>query len=167
MTSFGFDVGNTKPQLAFDPIKDGWYAMRIANAETCESKSPEAGTGIKITFEIMESVHPELSGRRVFLRLYHQHKTNKQTRDIARAQIAAIAHAIGRPTASNTDDFLGTELRVKVKAKPADGQYEASNDVKGFKGLNEAVDEAAPAAAAAGAPAATSSGTPKTSPWKR
>ena len=84
------------------------------------------------------------------------------------AGIAAIATAIGRPTASMSDDFPGGELRVKLSVKAADGQYDARNECKGFKGLAEAVDATPPATGAtppAGAAATTSA--PKQQPWKR
>lgn len=165
MTSLGFDVGNTKPQAAFDPLPPGWYAMRIAKSDVGIGKNSESGQMLKLEFEIMDSQHPELTGRRAFTTLCHQHPS-KQTRDIARSQIAAIAQAIGRPTASMSDDFLGGELRVKLSVKAADGTYEARNECKGYKGLAEPVDATPPAAGgppAGGAPATA----PKQQPWKR
>lgn len=158
MTSFGFDVGDTKPQAAFDPLPPGWYAMRIAKSDIGFGKNEESGKMLKIEFECIDANY---AGRRAFTTLCHQHP-NKQTKDIARAQIAAIAQAIGRPTASTSDEFLGGELRVKLSVKAADGTYDARNECRGYKGLSEAVPDEKPAAAPA-APVAPAG----KQPWKR
>lgn len=164
MTSFGFDVQNTNPSVAFDPLPPGWYAMRIIGAEIAPGKNPDTGPMARITFEIMDDRHPQFARRKVFVNLCHQHQTNEQTRNIARANIAAIMKAIGKPHGNTTDDMLGGELQVKLTVSPAKDGYDARNDARGFRGLDESVSEPAPAAAPAakaGAPA------PKAQPWKR
>jgi hypothetical protein len=54
-------------------------------------------------------------------------------------------------------------MMVKLAVKPADGQYGASNEVKGYDVVGGETAEAAPAAAAATA----SVGGGSTPPWKK
>jgi hypothetical protein len=157
---FGFDVSNTKAQTPFEPLPDGWYAMRIAKAEKLMSKDEANGEMLKLTFEIDENKVPAHAGRRVFKYLCHHHQ-NQQTREIARAQIAAIFESIGKKGAATLDAMLGAELQVKLKAKPAKDGYEASNEASGFRAPGSAPASGTTAAAHAG-----NTGTPR-APWKR
>ena len=159
---FGFDVASTPAATPFEPMKDGWYAMRIARAEKLPSKDEANGEMLKITFEIDESKTPAYAGRKVFKWLCNHHQ-NQQTREIARSQTAAILESIGKKGATSIDDMLGGELQVKLKAKPAQNGYEASNEASGFRALGASTAEA-PAKGSAPAPAG---GAPKSAPWKR
>lgn len=173
MTAFGFDVGSTKPSVAFDPLPPGWYAMRVVRAEEAVSEKP--GTGgkyIKVEFEIMEHAHPEFAGRKVFANFFHLHD-NKPTRDIARANIAAICQAVGKRDAKTTEEILGGELRVKLKVSPPsqDGKYDARNEAKDFRALSDVVEAPRPAAGGATQTAAPASASAPAAankqPWKR
>lgn len=166
MAQLGFDVSSTKPQAAFDPIPPGWYAMRINKADVVVGQKAGTGEMLKVEFEVIEHAHPDQAGRRVFANFCHQHD-NKQTRDIARAQIAAIGQSIGKPSMNDTEEMLGGELRVKVGVQPAKDGYDARNEVKGFKALSD-VDVAAPAASTPAAkPAQASAPAASKQPWKR
>jgi len=164
MVSFGFDVGSTKPNTSFDPIKDGWYAMRVNKVDVSPASDGKDGRGdmLKVEFCVTDA-HPEFAGRLVWENFCHMHD-KQQTRNIARAQLAAIMHAIGRPDSTDTDDMLGCELRVKVATQPPKDGYDARNITKGYKALSESTDAPSPAAkpapGAAAAPAAKQ-------PWKR
>jgi hypothetical protein len=163
MTSneFGFDTANTKAQTSFDPLPDGWYAMRISKAEKVMGKTEATGEMLKLTFEIDENKAPQFAGRRVFTNFCLHHE-NQQTREISRGQVAAILESIGKKGATTLDVLLGAELQVKVKAKPAQNGYDASNEARGFRALGAST--AAPAAANVAAPAA---GSAPRAPWKR
>ncbi len=161
---FGFDVASTPAATPFEPIKDGWYPMRIARAEKLPSKEEANGEMLKITFEIDENKTPQYAGRKVSKWLCNHHQS-PQTREIARSQTAAILESIGKKVATSIDDMLGGELQVKLRAKPAQNGFEASNEAVGFRALGATTAVASPAAkSAAAAPAA---GAPKTQPWKR
>lgn len=169
MTGFGFDVTTAKPSASPDPLPPGWYAMRVLGAMQVQGKSQGTGQMLKIEFEVLEHAHPQYARRKVFANFCHQHD-NRQTRDIARSNIAAILHAIGKPTATSIDDMLGCELRVKLNVQPASNGYEAKNEAKGFKSLADvepaqAAPASEPVAAAAPKPAAAAS--PARQPWKR
>lgn len=159
MTNFGFDVSNTKPSAAFDPLPPGWYAMRIAAAEVVTPKSGGRDM-LRVQFEIIEQAHPEFAGRKVFTNFNHLHD-NKQTREIAQSQIAAICQAIGKPNATTVEQMLGGELLVKLTAKPAENGYDARNETRGFKALTDVQAQAAPKPMAAAGAAS-----PPKQPWK-
>lgn len=175
MGNLNFDASGIAPTTAFDPLPDGWYAMRIIESDMAPSE--KAGDMLKLRLEIDESQHPELANRSVFDRLCLNHPTSSQAREIAQRTLSAICHSIGKLQISDTEELLGQSLRVKVKAIPArttpDGKsYDATNEVKGYKAIGEAV-EAAPTPAATtttAKPAATSApaaARPATPSWKK
>lgn len=163
MTSFGFDVGNTKPDAGFDPLPTGWYAMFIVMAEQAVSKAGHPY--IKMQLEIDPNAHPEFSGRKVFANFNHMHP-NEQTSSIARSQIASICHAIGKPNATMLEDLLGGMVEVRLVAKPAENGYDARNEAKSFRkvGADDGPRPAQPAQPAA--PAAAPAPAAKRGAWK-
>lgn len=175
MGNLNFDASGIAPTTAFDPLPDGWYAMRIIESDMATSE--KAGDMLKLRLEIDESHHPELANRSVFDRLCLNHPTSSQAREIAQRTLSAICHSIGKLQISDTEELLGQSLRVKVKAIPArttpDGKsYDATNEVKGYKAIGEAVEHTpSPASTTTTAkPAATTApatGRPATPSWKK
>lgn len=156
---------DTLPQSEneFSPLPAGWYQVHITGAELRPTK---AGTGayIAVRYDVLGPTH---QGRVVFGNL-NIRNPNPKAEEIGRQQLGSLMRAIGLAQVSDTDQLIGGQLMIKLAIRPADGQYEASNDVKDFK----AVGGAAPAAAAAGsmasnnapaAPAAASAAPP----WAR
>lgn len=133
MGNINFDASTVPPATPFEPLKDGWYAMRIMGATLKTSET--AGEMLALEFEIDEHHHSDLAGRRAWTNLCIQHQNDKP-REIARQQLSAICRAIGKMQVSDTDDLLGGNLRVKVRAVPANDQYRAKNDVIGFQALD-------------------------------
>lgn len=150
MSDFGFDTSSIPAATPFEVIPPAWYAMRIVHAEQVDGQKESTGRMLKVTFEVTDK-HPEYVNRKVFANFCTHHEST-QTREIARSQVAAILKAIGKKGASSIEVLLGAELMVKVAVRPAEGQYEARNDAKGYKPLSAAAPAARPAPAA-GAPA--------------
>lgn len=175
MGNLNFDASGIAPNTAFDPLKDGWYSMRIIESEMVPSE--KAGDMLKLRLEIDESAHPELANRSVFHRLCLNHPNSQQAREIAQRTLSAICHSIGKLQISDTEELLGQSLLVKVKALPArtdpatGKSYEASNEVAGYKALSEKVEHTpAPAATTTAKPAATTApaaARPATPSWKK
>lgn len=113
---------------SFDPLPDGWYQATITGAELTNTKT---GTGqyIKIKYSITGPTH---AGRVVFGNLNIRNQ-NPQAENIGRQQLGELMRAIGLPRVDDTDQLIGGSLSIKLTVKAADGQYEASNEVKGFK----------------------------------
>lgn len=129
MGNLNFDASSVPPATPIEPLKDGWYAMRIQNSSLKTSET--AGEMLALEFEIAEDHHPELRGRKAWSNLCIQHPNDKP-REIARQQLSSICRAIGKMAVTDTDDLIGGVLRVKVRAVPATEQYRAKNDVIGY-----------------------------------
>ena len=157
MGNLNFNAADVAPAEAFDPLPSGWYVMQIIGAEMADGNKPEAGSMLKLEFEVDEASHPDFRGRRAWTNLCINHQ-KQQPREIANRQLSAIAHAVDHVQLDDTEQLLGTTLRVKLAAMPARTDeatgktYEAKNEVKAYKSVKDETDEApaAPAAPAKG-----------------
>lgn len=167
MGNLNFDATDVAPNTAFDPLPPGWYAMRIIGAEMVDSDS--AGPMLKVEHEIVAERHPDFANRKVFSRLCINHPTSEKAREIAQRTLSAIAHAIGKLKLADTDDLLGQAVQVKLKVRPADGKFDASNEVTGYRSIEESAEQpvaaAAPTAKPVAAPARPAAGSKPA--WKR
>jgi hypothetical protein len=141
----------------FDPLPEGWYNVTIAGAEV---KNTKAGTGqyIAIKYTVTGPTH---QGRVVFGNLNIKNP-NPKAEEIGRQQLGDLMRAVGLAKIKDTDQLIGGNLSIKLIVKPADGQYDASNDIKGFKAISGATLPA-PSATPQSAPSSPSA----TPPWAR
>ena len=116
---------------SYEPIPEGWYAVKIANAELNATKS---GTGqyIKMRFDVTGPTH---QGRVIFGNL-NIRNANPKAEEIGLKQLNELMSACGLSEVQDTDQLLGYDIQVKVSIRPAEGQYEAQNEVKGFKSMS-------------------------------
>ena len=113
---------------SYEPLPEGWYPVQITGAELKETK---AGTGqyIKVEYTV---VGDNYQGRKVWGML-NIVNPNETAENIGRKQLNQLMAATALDSVQDTDEFVGKTLNIKLKIKPASGEYEASNDVKGFK----------------------------------
>lgn len=136
---------------SFEPLPAGWYTASISNAEVKNTKS--GGKMIALKYEILGPTH---SGRFVFGNL-NIRNANPKAEEIGRQQLGDIMRAIGLTRLSDTDDFIGGKLSIKLKVTQSD-QYGPSNDIQGWKALDggaiprPAMPASAPTSSAASAP---------------
>lgn len=142
-----FDATTVAPQQAFEPIPAGWYAAMIDDSEMRPTKDG-SGAYLLLRFVVMEG---QYANRKVFARLNLQNR-NETAVNIAQQQLSAICHAIGVFQVADSQQLHGKPMQIKVKYVQAEGNYEASNDVTGFKAYGETT--AQPAAMPAPAPSA-------------
>lgn len=135
--TFNFNAETVSPSQAFDPLPDGWYEIGIVGAEMVQTKDGSTEL-LKLTYEVDGNKHPVFANRKVFDRLNVNH-ANAQPREIAQRNLSAICHAIGKLQLGSESDLLGGRLLIKVKCIPADGQYDARNEVKGYKATGSPV----------------------------
>lgn len=123
----------------YEPVPAGWYSAIIFAAEIKETKS---GTGsyIKVRYDITGPTH---EGRVVFGNLNIRNQST-QAEEIGRQQFSELLLSIGMQKIKDTDQLIGGQLMIKLAVKPANGQYEASNEVKGYKALDNAATQQAP-----------------------
>lgn len=89
-------------------------------------------------------------GKKIYTRL-NLRNANATAQEIGYKQLSAICHAVGVLQVADSAQLHNIPFKVKVKLRPAEGQYEASNEVTAYKNINEQVG----APAVAGFPAAT------------
>lgn len=120
---------NDLPQrVAFDPIPEGWYT---ATATSAEIKRAKAGSGqyLNIKWAITGPTH---ESRSVFGRITLRNE-NTTAVEIGRQHLRELMDAAGLTSLTNTDQLIGVSISIKVSVSPARGEFEASNDVKGYK----------------------------------
>ena len=136
---------------SYGAVPAGWYAVKITDAELKFTKDG-SGQYIKLRYDIMGPSH---QGRVVFGNLNIRNKSAR-AEEIGRQQLGELMRAIALPQVKDTDQLIGANLQIKVGVKPADGTYEESNEIKGFKPLEGGsvpMPSAAPEGAAQAAPA--------------
>lgn len=150
----GFDANQVDPNVAYEPLPAGWYKAVITGSEEKPTKA-QTGSYLQLALEVIEG---PMQGRKLTDRL-NLNNPNSTASEIAYRTLSAICHSIGVMTPRSSQDLHDKPLMVKVKVKPADAQYSASNEVSGYGAVGK------PSAAAA-TPAATGGGS-ATPPWKR
>lgn len=150
----------------FEPLPAGWYTAAMTQAEL---KTTNDGTGqyVKIRYDITGPTH---QGRVVFGNLNVRNKSLK-AEEIGRSQMGEIMKAIGLAKISDTDEFIGGQISIKLdiraaRTDEATGKtYESSNEVRGWRSMNGSTAPAAPAAMPTpAAKAATAKAAP---PWAK
>jgi hypothetical protein len=149
MDLHGFDANAIEPQQSLEPIPAGWYRAVITASEEKPTKA-QTGSYLQMSVEVIEGQH---QGRKVFERL-NLNNPNQTAVEIAQRTLSSICRAVGVMTPRNSSDLHDKPFMVKVKVKPAENGYNASNEI---------VEYAAPDKGGA-APASAAASTP---PWKR
>ena len=128
-TSFNFDATTVKPQESnFAPIPAGIYTARIAESEIKVLKSGN-GQGLSLQFEIIEG---QYANRRIFANLNVQH-SNPTAESIGQAKLSQLCHSVGVTKISDTQQLHNIPLKIKVKIRPANDQYEARNEISAYE----------------------------------
>jgi len=148
MVQLNFDATQVEPDAGFETVPAGWYNVAMDESSLKPTKDG-AGAYLEARFNILDG---QYHGRKLFARLNLQN-SNQQTVEIAMKQLSAIGHAVGVLHIQDSSQLHGLPLKVKVKIRPASGDYEASNDITAYKNINEQVDMAG--APPAGAPPAS------------
>jgi len=162
-----FDPNAQEPAKAFDILPTAWYAMQIVDSENREAKT-EGHAFVWLELEILEAVHPDLKGRKVWTRL-NLWNTSQQAVDIAERELGAICHAVGHLTdVTDTEVLHGKPMAVKVRAVPAKGEFDAQNEVKGYEAYAARFGAGVPVPVQTGNTAAPSSAAPGGKmPWQK
>lgn len=161
MANFSFNANNVAPSAAFEPIPAGKYNA-IISATEIKPTSTGNGKRLNITFDI---VGGEYNNRKVFEGLNIENP-NQDAQRISLENLSAICHAVGVLNLTQTEQLHNKPLTIVVKIKPASGEYDAKNVIKGYEAAGAAGGStgasrptsggttARPAAAAAQRPAA-------------
>jgi len=153
----GFNALEIEPATSYEPIPADWYKAVITETEEKPTKA-QTGSYLQLTIEVIEGHY---QGRRVFERL-NLKNPNSVAVEIAQRSLSSICRSIGVNNPQNSEELMDKPLMIKVAVKPAQGEYGASNEIKGYDAVGGATTAPAPAAVAATASAGAS-----TPPWKK
>lgn len=131
LSSYNFDASTIEPSNSYDPIPAGWYQAIISNSEMKPTRDGY-GEYLSLTLQVIEG---QYANRLVFARLNLKNANDKAV-DIAKKDLAAICRAVGVMSPQSSEELHDKPLMIKVKVRPASGEYDASNDVGGYKGVD-------------------------------
>ena len=131
MAGLGFSANDYEPHQGFEPLPNGEYVAMITEEEIKQTK---AGTGqyLKFTWTVMDG---QYTGRK----LWSNHNIinpNETAQQIGRQEISAIAHAIGRPAASTSEELVNVPCKITVRIKQEAGR-EPSNEIKKWEAIRQ------------------------------
>ena len=160
--------GQAASKSDFEPLPPGWYAVEVTSGEVKPTKAGN-GTRAAFRFDVRGGAH---DGRVVF-GSFNLTNPNPKAAEIGREQLGQFALACGLVNVGDTNELLGKRLEIKLIIKPADAQYDAANDVKGYRALKGAMSAVPTFARAAGREAIVEAATeapraaPKSPPWAK
>jgi len=159
LSGYNFNAESIEPNTSYEPIPAGWYTAIISNSEM---KATRDGYGeyLSLTLQIIEGNY---QNRLVFARL-NLKNANETAVDIAKKDLAAICRAVGVMSPQASEELHDKPLMIKVKVRAASGEYDASNDVAGYKAV-EVNDKPFTPQQKQAAPVAPS--TPAKKPWQK
>lgn len=134
MAQLNFDANTVDPNVTFDPLPAAWYKMAIESSEMKPTKDG-MGSYLELKLKVLEG---QYVNRTIFDRL-NLRNANATAQEIAYKTLSAICHATGVIQLQDSQQLHGIPMNVKVAVRAATGDYEASNDVKGYKNANEAM----------------------------
>lgn len=157
MAQLNFNARTVAPDQGFEVYAPGWYNAQIEESEM-KPTSDGQGSYLEMGYRFLDGKY---ANRKLKLRL-NLRNNNQQTVQIAYGQLSAICHATQVLDCMDSQLLHGIPHKIKVVVRDArtdketGKHYEASNEIRGWKHINEPTDEVtaggAPGAAT-GAPA--------------
>lgn len=153
--ALNFNAAAVAPDEGRSAVPAGWYGVKIVASEL-KPTSKNDGEYLQMTLEILEGPHAR---RKLFDRM-NLKNPNQTAVEIGQGRLSAYCHATNVIMLNNSMQLHGIPFKVKVRLKPAEGQYDESNEVTAVKpyaysegGAGDVSGGAAPAGGASGAPA--------------
>lgn len=144
----------------YELIPAGWYSAIIQSSDVCNTKSG-GGQYIKLKLAIIAPTH---QGRVVFGNINIKN-ASPAAEDIGRKQLGDVLRAVGVDSLRDTDQLINGQLMIKLAIKEASGQYDAENEVKGYKAAADGIKS--PAMAAQTQQAAPQANGKASPPWAK
>lgn len=145
-----FDATQVAPATKPPAMPTGWYNVMITDSEMKANKA-QTGHYLQLGLKVIDGPY---AGRMAFDRL-NLLNPNPTAVKIAQETLSAICHATGVMQVQDSQQLHGIPLQARLLKKEADGDYDESNDVKGYAkiGSHPIVNQlAAPTPATPGAP---------------
>ena len=122
----------------FPLLPDGEYKAMITGATVRGSQKDSRNTYLSVEFSIEQD-----GAGRVWSNL-NLWNVNDEAVRIAKQELNSICLAIGVMNMTDTEQMIGQRLLVDITTKPAQGDYKARNETKGYKPLEKSVQPSAP-----------------------
>jgi hypothetical protein len=150
MAHLGLNLANVEPDSGVpDPVPAAWYNVKIDETDVLPT-SKNDGMYVKVVFVIMDG---QFAGRKIFNNYNFENK-NPIAEEIGKKQLRALGDCIGVIDIQDTNILHGKPMKIRVGISPAKGDYEASNNIKGYKNINDTSVGAPAGAAGPAGPAA-------------
>ena len=131
-----FDASQVAPDTgAQDALPAGWYDVVM---EASEMKPTKDNAGSYLECKLNVIAPQNFQGKKIYTRL-NLRNANAIAQEIGYKQLSAICHAVGVLQVADSAQLHNIPFKVKLKLRPAEGPYEASNDVTAYKNINEQV----------------------------
>lgn len=131
-----FDASQVAPDTgAQDALPAGWYDVVM---EASEMKPTKDNAGAYLECKLNVIAPQNFQGKKIYTRL-NLRNVNATAQEIGYKQLSAICHAVGVLQVADSAQLHNIPFKVKLKLRPAEGPYEASNDVTAYKNINEQV----------------------------
>jgi len=128
-----FDSGQYEDmQSGFDPMPAGVYKAIVFESSLEKVKAPKTGKYIKLKSKIIEG---EFKGRFVWTNL-NIVNPNPVAVEIAQKELATLCRACGKGVIQDTAVLHGIPINMKIKIKPAKGDFPAGNEPVGYTSLS-------------------------------
>tara|TARA_R100001443_G_scaffold57898_2_gene68539 strand:- start:505 stop:1011 length:507 start_codon:yes stop_codon:yes gene_type:complete len=132
MVELNFQVDPTivEEPKSFTPLPDGRYAAMITGASVGTSSKDDRNKYLCVEFTI------EQNNSRVWVYLNLWNKSDDAVR-ISKQNLNDICLSLGLTNLTDTDQIIGKRLLVDLTTKPAQGNYAAKNEIRGYKSISE------------------------------
>lgn len=144
MAALNFDATQVEPDAGFDVIPAGWYNAKMDESELKPTKDG-LGTYLKCRFAVIDG---QYANRKIYTNLNIKN-ANATAQEIALKQLSAIGHAVGVLQIANSEQLHGIPLKLKLKIRKGDENYEDQNEIISYKNINEPVETVGGGAATA------------------
>ena len=159
MATLNFNAALVEPSSGSVCLPADWY---IAAIDESDIKPTSGGNGhfLQLRYVILDGKY---KGQKVYCRL-NVDNPNAQTKEIAYKQLSAICHAVNMLQVGDSQQLHNLPMKIKLKVRAATAEYEATNDITGFKNVNEETGVASAAAATLVAPSFPAAAQPMSFP---
>lgn len=123
-----FDASTVAPSVPFELLPNGWYNAVIVESEAKPTKKA-GGEMLQLTMEVLDGPY---QGSKIFDRLNLVNENPKAV-ELAYRTLSSICHASGRIQIQDVAELHGAPLMVKLRVSAPTEQYDAGNEVKGYK----------------------------------
>lgn len=149
MAKLNIDFSQVEAAVALDALATGWYRAMVTESEE-KPTSNNATTGntmIGVKFTLLDVAFKQ---RPVF-KNFNLKNNNQVAQDIGWGEMKALSEAVGFPNGvDDTNHWHNKPVLIHIKLKPArsvpidpmdaskgNKEYDAQNDINGFKNIND------------------------------